>query len=95
MAASNKKVAIIGSGLIGKSWAMLFTSVGYSVTLYDISKDLVDAALSDLETQLAKLEKEKSLKGSLTAAEQINLISGETELGSWAEGSSVRARMRS
>ena len=27
------KVGIVGSGLIGKSWAMIFASVGYEVTI--------------------------------------------------------------
>lgn len=30
--ASKGKVGIVGSGLIGKSWAMIFASVGYEVS---------------------------------------------------------------
>ena len=29
---SNKKVGIVGSGLVGKSWAMIFASQGYQVS---------------------------------------------------------------
>ena len=31
MAATDSHIGIIGSGLIGKSWAMIFASVGYKV----------------------------------------------------------------
>ena len=31
MAATDAHIGIIGSGLIGKSWAMIFASVGYKV----------------------------------------------------------------
>ena len=29
----NEKVSIVGSGLVGKSWAMIFASAGYRVRL--------------------------------------------------------------
>ncbi|MGH8731551.1 MAG: 3-hydroxyacyl-CoA dehydrogenase NAD-binding domain-containing protein, partial [Burkholderiales bacterium] len=30
-----EKVAIIGAGLIGRAWAMVFARAGHSVKLYD------------------------------------------------------------
>jgi hypothetical protein len=30
---SKGKIGIVGSGLIGKSWAMIFASVGYKVSI--------------------------------------------------------------
>lgn len=33
MPLQKKKVAIVGSGLVGKSWAMIFASVGYEVRI--------------------------------------------------------------
>ena len=39
------KVGIVGSGLVGKSWAMIFASAGYNVTIYDIKEDAVKNAL--------------------------------------------------
>ena len=32
------KVAIVGSGLIGRSWAVLFSRGGYNVVLYDVQQ---------------------------------------------------------
>src|SRR4051812_20137217 len=49
------RVAIVGSGLIGRSWAVVFARGGFDVTLYDAAAgvteaahDLVVAALRDL-----------------------------------------------
>ncbi len=75
-----EKVAIIGSGLVGKSWAMIFASVGFQVTLYDIEKSQVDKALDNISVELDQFEKDGVLRGNLKASEQKKLISGTTEL---------------
>ena len=36
---AREKVAIIGSGLVGKSWAMIFAAAGYEVSMYDSDPD--------------------------------------------------------
>lgn len=41
----NEKVGIVGSGLIGKSWAMIFASEGFSVVLYDVDQAQVNKAI--------------------------------------------------
>ena len=43
-----EKIAIVGSGLIGRSWAMIFASAGYQVVLFDIKQEQVNAALVDM-----------------------------------------------
>lgn len=75
-----EKVAIIGSGLVGKSWAMIFASVGYKVTLYDIDPQQVQKALDNIQVELEQFEKDGVLRGNLKAAEQQPLISGSTDL---------------
>lgn len=44
------------SGLIGRSWAMLFVGAGYDVCLYDLSADQLTTAKIDIEKQLYELE---------------------------------------
>ncbi|NEU36015.1 hypothetical protein GN156_35770, partial [bacterium LRH843] len=74
MSTSKGKIGIIGSGLIGRSWSMLFAAAGYNVTLYDILPEQIETALVDLKEQLTKLEQKKLLRGTLTAQQQYSLI---------------------
>lgn len=79
-------IVIIGSGLIGKSWAMVFASGGFRVRLYDIVKEQVTAALEDIRKQMDELTKSGMLRGSLSADQQISLISGSSDLKTALEG---------
>ena len=55
---------------------MLFAGAGYTVRLFDVSLDLIEKAISDIDEQLQALEKSGMLRGNLNAAEQLKLISG-------------------
>ncbi|XP_066438268.1 lambda-crystallin homolog [Eleutherodactylus coqui] len=79
-------IVVIGSGLIGRSWAMVFASGGFTVRLYDIVKEQVTAALEDIRKQMVELKKSGMLRGSLSAEEQISLISGFNDLKLALEG---------
>jgi len=70
-----KKVAVLGSGLIGRSWAMLFAGVGYKVSIYDINKDQLAVALIDIEKQLRELKEKGLLRSNISPADQLKSIS--------------------
>jgi L-gulonate 3-dehydrogenase len=38
------RVAIIGAGLIGRSWAIVFAGGGFDVALYDVGLDIAEKA---------------------------------------------------
>jgi 3-hydroxyacyl-CoA dehydrogenase len=49
------KVAVVGSGLIGRAWAVVFASHGWRVSLYDVSPGVADAARMQVEHALKEL----------------------------------------
>jgi L-gulonate 3-dehydrogenase len=53
---NGEKVAIIGSGLIGRSYACLFVSAGYNVSLCDIDPNQLNAALTSCGDSLTRLK---------------------------------------
>lgn len=73
------------SGLIGSSWAMLFASVGYNVTLYDILPTQVNGALKYIKEELENLESKGLLRGNLTADQQYGFVRGTTDIKTMAK----------
>ena len=72
----NKRVAIIGAGLIGASWAALFMKHGWDVMIWDGNPDIygnlpdkVTCALADLDN----LHDPKSETGSFTLCDELHV----------------------
>merc|ERR1712142_22931 len=82
----NEKIGIIGSGLIGKSWAMIFASVGYKVVLFDVESSQVTKALENIKAELVEFEAAGTLRGDRGAAAQSELISGTDSLEECVKG---------
>ena len=82
------KVGVVGCGLIGKSWAMLFASIGHKVSLYDENPAQVEKALKEIKDQLYHLERQELLRGNITAQEQISLITASQDLPSCVKDAS-------
>lgn len=74
------QIACYCSGLIGKSWAMLFVGAGYGVVLYDVVKKQVSEALVDIAQRLHALEKSGMLRGEEPAEQQSKLVTGSDDL---------------
>ncbi len=53
----NGHVAVVGAGLVGSGWAVVFARAGYSVRAYDPSADVRDRVLPWAVDSLADLEK--------------------------------------
>lgn len=82
----SEKVAIVGSGLIGQFWAMIFTSGGLRVSLYDVDSKQVSNALALIKEKLERYERQGCLRGCSTAAEQLQLVTGHTDLAECLDG---------
>jgi L-gulonate 3-dehydrogenase len=54
---SGAAVAVIGTGLIGRGWAIVFARAGYDVRMYDPQAGACSAALSEIELRLRDLER--------------------------------------
>ncbi|OQV17806.1 Lambda-crystallin-like protein [Hypsibius exemplaris] len=73
-AVMSEKVGIIGSGLIGRSWAMLFAAGGFRVSLYDSQENAVAEARKLILQQLTTLQQQGLLRGTLSVEAQFELI---------------------
>ncbi|MGD0805522.1 MAG: 3-hydroxyacyl-CoA dehydrogenase NAD-binding domain-containing protein [Candidatus Bathyarchaeia archaeon] len=51
-----RRIACVGSGLVGQGWAALFALSGYQVTLEDVREEQLDEALRRVERQMNFLE---------------------------------------
>lgn len=50
-----RPIAVIGTGLVGSGWAIVFARAGLSVRLHDAQPGAASAALQTIETQLKEL----------------------------------------
>src|SRR4051812_1053197 len=51
------RIAVVGSGLIGRAWAMVFARAGWDVAMYDAVEGVADKALGLVAEGLAELAK--------------------------------------
>lgn len=50
------RVAIIGCGVVGSSWALVFARAGHDVTIYDASEAARDAAVAFVRGELERMD---------------------------------------
>lgn len=73
------KIAIIGAGLIGQSWAICFARAGYRVALYDAQPGAAVAAQQAIAASCAALAQQGLLHGR-AVAEVCGLITSAASL---------------
>ena len=57
------KIAVVGSGLIGRAWAISFARAGYEISLYDRVAGAAEKAITFAREMAAPLESEGLLEG--------------------------------
>ena len=57
------KTAVIGAGLIGRSWAIVFARAGFEVALWDPAAEAVPAAIGFVRARLPELARHGLLRG--------------------------------
>ncbi|KAF4087268.1 hypothetical protein AMELA_G00093460 [Ameiurus melas] len=81
-----KIITVVGSGLIGRSWAMVFLSGGYRVKIYDNQPGQASRAIAEIRKQVEELQEAQMLRGNLSASEQLSLLSSHDDLSQALEG---------
>ena len=79
MIAGVKRVACVGSGLVGQGWASLFALAGYQVTLEDVKEEFLDDAFERVESQIHFLEEAKLVKGAKRAIKRLSRTTSLSE----------------
>lgn len=74
-----KKIACVGAGTIGRSWAVLFAGKGIEVAVQDVSEDAVSLAEATVKSSFTELVKYRLLSES-TARAAVKRISYRTGL---------------
>lgn len=73
------KVAVVGAGLIGRSWAVVFARAGIPVHVFDVSADAVAGARSEIDAALADLAAAGLLGDPAAVSARITLGGGLAE----------------
>lgn len=65
------EIAVIGTGLIGRSWAVVFARAGYEVTLWDGADGAAEAAVRHIGEALGDLEARSLLSGAAMVSARV------------------------
>jgi L-gulonate 3-dehydrogenase len=67
------RVAIIGAGLIGRSWAIVFAGGGFDVALYDVGLDIAEKARTLVAQGLSDLAEQGLIDDPKTATARVRV----------------------
>lgn len=80
---SMEKIAVIGAGLVGRSWSIVFARAGREVALFDADSSTAARALATIEKSLAELQAAKLIQDAGAVRSRIRLAKN---LGEALEG---------
>jgi L-gulonate 3-dehydrogenase len=69
------RIAVIGAGLIGRSWAIVFARAGWEVALHDATSDAAERALAMVADGLAELREHGLVDDAKAAAKRVRTSS--------------------
>ena len=72
------RIAVVGAGLIGRAWAIVFARAGHEVALYDPADGVVAGALEAIAAALPGLAEAGLLGGDAPAAVQARIHAAAT-----------------
>ncbi len=81
----SRPVALIGCGLIGRGWAILFANAGYDVQVYDESEQAREPAAAAVLANLQLLEQEGMIDSAQTLLRRIRFCATMAEAVAGAE----------
>ena len=77
-----KHIAVLGTGLVGSAWAIVFARAGHNVVLFDEEAAQCDRALARIDTNLAALKEHGLIDDPAVARARIRVAGGlEDALG--------------
>jgi len=80
------KIAIVGSGLMGRGIGQVFATAGFNVGLIDLSQKVLDTAIQQISASLITVEKARLIRESPESI--LSRISATTDLPAGVSGSS-------
>jgi len=69
----NNRVAVVGAGLIGRSWAIVFAAGGFDVALYDVGGDIAEKARGVVAQGLSDLAEQGLVSDPQAAAARVRV----------------------
>ncbi|MBI4366888.1 MAG: 3-hydroxyacyl-CoA dehydrogenase, partial [Deltaproteobacteria bacterium] len=69
------RIAVIGAGLIGRSWAIVFARAGWEVALHDATSDEAERALAMVADGLAELQEHGLVDDAKAVAKMVRTSS--------------------
>lgn len=73
----SKSITVVGAGLVGRGWAIVFARAGHTVRIFDVTEEIIASGLKVIEKNLDDLK----IHGLITNPDEIRQrITGTTDL---------------